>query len=209
MRRIAPAIFVFMMTLLFSSCGIISADASAGSQSPIAIETYSTQPSDAYSRSDTESYYYVTSPTDVTTLPSVTTVPTSSELATVVCDQVTQGDEYTITDYETVMYANASVNVRALPDAGSDRMTHLDEGEKVLITGIVSNGWYRISLDGKECFVNGRYLKNTIITRGIEEGYKGHSMVHKFPFTALMILCMAILFGGLFVPIYVMGRKYQ
>ena len=36
-------------------------------------------------------------------------------------------------------------------------------------------------------FVNGRYLKNTIITRGIEEGYKGHSMVHKFPFTALMI----------------------
>ena len=28
-------------------------------------------------------------------------------------------------------------------------------------------------------------------------------------FTALMILCMGILFGGLFVPIYVVGRKYQ
>lgn len=26
---------------------------------------------------------------------------------------------------------------------------------------------------------------------------------------ALMILCMVILFGGLFIPIYVMGRKYQ
>ncbi|MDO5146258.1 MAG: DNA mismatch repair endonuclease MutL [Eubacteriales bacterium] len=36
-------------------------------------------------------------------------------------------------------------------------------------------------------FVNGRYLKNTIISRGIEDGYKGHAMVHKFPFTALMI----------------------
>lgn len=36
-------------------------------------------------------------------------------------------------------------------------------------------------------FVNGRYLKNNIISRGIEDGYKGHSMVHKFPFTALMI----------------------
>lgn len=160
MRRIAPAILVFMMTLLFSSCGIVSADASSEPQSPIAIETYSTQPSDTYSRSDTESYYYVTSPTSVTTLPSVTSVPASSEPATVVCDQVTQGDEYTITDYETVMYANASVNVRALPDASSDRITHLDEGEKVLITGIVSNGWYRISLDGKECFVNGRYLSD-------------------------------------------------
>ena len=125
MRRIAPAILVFMMTLLFSSCGIISADASSEPQSPIAIETYSTQPSDTYSRSDTESYYYVTSPTSVTTLPSVTSVPASSEPATVVCDQVTQGDEYTITDYETVMYANASVNVRALPDASSDRITQI------------------------------------------------------------------------------------
>ncbi|MDD7209279.1 MAG: DNA mismatch repair endonuclease MutL [Lachnospiraceae bacterium] len=36
-------------------------------------------------------------------------------------------------------------------------------------------------------YVNGRYLKNTMISRAIEEGYKGHSMVHKFPFTVLMI----------------------
>ncbi len=36
-------------------------------------------------------------------------------------------------------------------------------------------------------FVNGRYLKNNILTKAIEDGYKGHSMVHKFPFTALMI----------------------
>ena len=36
-------------------------------------------------------------------------------------------------------------------------------------------------------FVNGRYLKNHIIRSAIEEGYKGHAMVHKFPFTALMI----------------------
>lgn len=36
-------------------------------------------------------------------------------------------------------------------------------------------------------FVNGRYLKNRIITSGIEDGYKGHAMVHKFPFCVLMI----------------------
>ena len=36
-------------------------------------------------------------------------------------------------------------------------------------------------------FVNGRYLKDPIISRAIEDGYKGHAMVHKFPFTALMI----------------------
>ena len=36
-------------------------------------------------------------------------------------------------------------------------------------------------------FVNGRYLRNGIIAKAIEEGYKGHAMVHKFPFTVLMI----------------------
>ena len=36
-------------------------------------------------------------------------------------------------------------------------------------------------------FVNGRYLRNPIIARAIEEGYKGHAMVHKFPFVVLMI----------------------
>ena len=36
-------------------------------------------------------------------------------------------------------------------------------------------------------FVNGRYLKNRIITKGIEDGYKGHAMVHRFPFCLLMI----------------------
>lgn len=45
-------------------------------------------------------------------------------------------------------------------------------------------------------FVNGRYLKNNIIARGIEEGYKGHSMVHKFPFTVLMIAMDSHLFDA-------------
>ncbi len=36
-------------------------------------------------------------------------------------------------------------------------------------------------------YVNGRYLRNNIIARAIEEGYKGHAMVHKFPFVVLMI----------------------
>jgi DNA mismatch repair protein MutL len=34
-------------------------------------------------------------------------------------------------------------------------------------------------------FVNGRYIKNTVITRAIEDGYKTWQMVHKYPFTAL------------------------
>ena len=34
-------------------------------------------------------------------------------------------------------------------------------------------------------FVNGRYVKSNIISRAIEEGYKGFVMQHKYPFTVL------------------------
>lgn len=34
-------------------------------------------------------------------------------------------------------------------------------------------------------FVNGRYIKNNIITKAIEDSYKTWQMVHKYPFTAL------------------------
>ena len=64
---------------------------------------------------------------------------------------------------------------------------HLEESG-ILIDGFVGKpSISRGNRNYENYFVNGRYLKNTIITRGIEEGYKGHSMVHKFPFTALMI----------------------
>ena len=36
-------------------------------------------------------------------------------------------------------------------------------------------------------YVNGRYLRSNIVAKAIEEGYKGHRMIHKFPFTVLMI----------------------
>ncbi len=34
-------------------------------------------------------------------------------------------------------------------------------------------------------YVNGRYSKSSIITKAIEEGYKGYAMQHKYPFTSL------------------------
>lgn len=36
-------------------------------------------------------------------------------------------------------------------------------------------------------FVNGRCIKNAIISRAIEDAYKTYNMVHKYPFTTLMI----------------------
>lgn len=89
--------------------------------------------------------------TTVTT--TVTTVPSSEE--------VTDSQSYTIDDYDSIMYAIANVNVRTKPDADSDRVGHLDCGDKVYVTGIVSNGWFRITFKNGEYFVNGRYLSDT------------------------------------------------
>ena len=62
----------------------------------------------------------------------------------------------------------------------------------------VSNGSYRMyGFIGKpelsrgnrkfeSYFVNGRYVKNRIIERGIEDGYKHYLMQHQFPFVLLM-----------------------
>ena len=36
-------------------------------------------------------------------------------------------------------------------------------------------------------FVNGRYIKSAIISKAIEDAYKTHQMVHRYPFTSLMI----------------------
>ena len=36
-------------------------------------------------------------------------------------------------------------------------------------------------------YINGRYVKNNIITKAIENAYKGFLMQHKFPFVSLQI----------------------
>ena len=67
-------------------------------------------------------------------------------------------DDYVITPASGEMTANASVNVRSLPNADSERIGHLDKGEAVTITGLVSNGWVRVLFKDGEYFVNGSYL---------------------------------------------------
>lgn len=36
-------------------------------------------------------------------------------------------------------------------------------------------------------FINGRYIKSTLIAKALEDGYRGFMMQHKYPFTVLMI----------------------
>lgn len=58
-------------------------------------------------------------------------------------------------------------------------------------------------------YVNKRYLKNAVIARAIEEGYKGHTMIHKFPFAVLMISMDPHLFDANVHPAKMEMRFHQ
>ncbi|MEE1313083.1 MAG: DNA mismatch repair endonuclease MutL [Lachnospiraceae bacterium] len=60
--------------------------------------------------------------------------------------------------------------------------------EKVKICGFIGKPVISRGNRGYEnYFVNGRYIKSNIISRAIEDAYKTYNMVHKYPFTSLMI----------------------
>ncbi|MCD7846810.1 MAG: family 10 glycosylhydrolase [Oscillospiraceae bacterium] len=144
---------IFTVLTLTSCTQRASVEDTAGS---ITIETYaSVSTQTATSESETAPVYSTIEPSES----AVTTAPESTSETTAVVETEVSVD-YTITDYEATMYAINSVNVRALPDADSDRIGHLDKGDSVNVTGIVSNGWYRIEFKNGEYFVNGRYLSD-------------------------------------------------
>lgn len=59
--------------------------------------------------------------------------------------------------------------------------------------GIVIDGYLgtpavnRPNRNFENYFLNNRYIKNDIVARGLEDGYKGYTMQHKFPFCVLHI----------------------
>ncbi|WP_099468148.1 DNA mismatch repair endonuclease MutL [Konateibacter massiliensis] len=61
-----------------------------------------------------------------------------------------------------------------------------EEMEGVKITGFIGKPVIsRGNRNYENYYVNGRYVKSSIVSRAIEEGYKTFMMQHKYPFTAL------------------------
>ena len=100
-----------------------------------------------------------TAPTETTpptTEPPVTTPPeTTPEPTTIETEEMSS---YEVLDAEGVATVKENLNVRTLPDASGEKVGLLHAGERVAITGIVSNGWVRISYNGGQYFVSGEYL---------------------------------------------------
>ena len=102
---------------------------------------------------------------ETTTEEATTTEATTAEVTTVTTTEATTvtttAEEISVEPMSAEMYANASVNVRKGPSTSYDRVGHLDEGEKVEVTGVCENGWYRIEFEGGEYYVGGSYLTDT------------------------------------------------
>ncbi|MGI6006931.1 MAG: DNA mismatch repair endonuclease MutL [Ruminococcus sp.] len=64
---------------------------------------------------------------------------------------------------------------------------HVEESD-ISITGYIGKpSVSRGNRAFENYYVNGRYVKNNILTKAIEDGYRSFLMQHKFPFTALFI----------------------
>lgn len=72
----------------------------------------------------------------------------------------TEYDETSIEDTSVTMTVSCSSTllVRSGPGKSYDRLGSVSNGDQVEVTGICSNGWYRISFEKKEGYVYGDYL---------------------------------------------------
>lgn len=59
-----------------------------------------------------------------------------------------QAAEFSVTESKAVLYSNDNTKVYKIPDEGSGVVTAIAAGLPVHVTGITSNGWFQISLNG-------------------------------------------------------------
>lgn len=56
--------------------------------------------------------------------------------------------EFSVKESKTVLYSNDKANVYSTPDLNTPLVTTIAPGTPVDVTGVTSNGWFRIKLDG-------------------------------------------------------------
>ncbi len=109
----------------------------------------------------TEANPQIGEPDVTTTEATTTTEETTTEATTVTTTEATTTatePEWVIEPCNEVRYATADLNVRETPKQDGKRISHIDKGDEVTVTGWVDNGWARIKFRDGEYFINGKYL---------------------------------------------------
>ncbi len=65
---------------------------------------------------------------------------------------------------------------------------HIEESAGISVAGFIGKPVvFRGNRNYENYFINGRYIKSSVVSKAIEEGYRSYMMQHKYPFTALHI----------------------
>lgn len=89
-----------------------------------------------------------------------------------------QKPEYMITDVNKTMYVNSSANVRSQPDKNEDKVGTLSTNDEVKVTGLVDNGWYRVSYNGGEAYIKADLLSDEKKTDSTVDTYMNSENVN-------------------------------
>lgn len=160
-RRFLSAVLI--LSLLCSCAERYEEPIASEPQPPsVIIETFGADSSETSSPSEetlsTELFLPpVTQPPETTTARIYKTDPPETESD--ITETASESDDVpSISPASGFMKAKSDVNVRELPDPDSDRVGHLDKGDKIEITGLSANGWVRVIYKGEEAYINGKYL---------------------------------------------------
>lgn len=99
-----------------------------------------------------------------------------------------------IINNQTKLYTTGNSNLKDIiynvygRDITSNLIEIEDETNYVKIKGYIGNpNVCRGNRNYENYFINGRYIKNTIIAKAIEDAFKPFLMQHKYPFTSILI----------------------
>lgn len=68
------------------------------------------------------------------------------------------------------------------------QVNHIEESAGISVAGFIGKPLVsRGNRNYENYFINGRYIKSSVVSKAIEEAYRSYMMQHKYPFTALHI----------------------
>lgn len=100
------------------------------------------------------------------TQPVQTTTPTTTPTTTTptTTTPTTTSTDPTFTNVSETVTANETVNVRSSWSSTSSKLGQIEKGSSVLRTGIGSNGWDRVTYNGKIGYIMSKYLTKSNTT---------------------------------------------
>lgn len=75
---------------------------------------------------------------------------------------VRAAEDYTVADNKAVLYSTKNTTAYAAPDTNAQVITSINPNLPVDVTGVTSNGWFRINLGGTVCYVPGSQLQSEV-----------------------------------------------